>query len=118
MSFHRERLLTSIYAGEGLIYLQTKVHGPGKVVVTARGPVELIELETGKKVAVDGRAVICRTEGISFSIRRSTRSLLGRLTAGEGSIRVYEGTGKILINPAPYWRFRMVSDRVVEASRL
>lgn len=111
VSYHRERMLTSIWAGEGLIYLQTKVRGSGKVVVTTRGPVETIELEEGKRVAVDGRSVICRTEGVSFKIGRSTKNIMGRFTAGEGRIRMYEGTGKILLNPATYWRYKMAAER-------
>ncbi len=34
VSYHRERMLTSLWAGEGPVYLQTKVKGHGKVVVT------------------------------------------------------------------------------------
>ena len=112
ISYHREPIMTSIYAGEGLIYLQTKVSGTGKVVVTTRGPVEMIELEPGKKVAVDGQSVICRTKDVSFKIRRSTKNWLGRLTSGEGRIRVYEGPGKILLNPAPFWRYKAFTERV------
>ena len=40
---HRERIMTSLWAGEGLIYLQTKVRGQGKVVLITRGLVELIK---------------------------------------------------------------------------
>ena len=82
ISYHRERILTSIRAGEGLIYLQTKVSGTGKVVVTTRGPVETIELEKGKKIVADGKYVIGRTEEVTFSIKRATRNLLGGFTAG------------------------------------
>jgi uncharacterized protein (AIM24 family) len=111
VSYRREPLLTSIWAGEGLIYLQTKVSGHGKVVVTTRGPVEMIQMEKGKKVAAESGYVICRTADVSFKIRRSTKTYLGTYTSGEGWVRVYEGTGKILLNPAPYWRYRMFTER-------
>jgi uncharacterized protein (AIM24 family) len=55
-----------------LIYLQTEVSGRGAVVVTTRGPVEVIHLEKGWKVAVDGRVVVCRAEDVAFRIVRST----------------------------------------------
>jgi uncharacterized protein (AIM24 family) len=111
VSFRRESLLSSLWAGEGLIYLQTKVSGPGKVVVTTRGPVEEIQLEKGKKLVAEGKHVICRTADVSFSIRRPTKSYFGRFTSGEGWVRVYEGTGKVLLNPAPYWRYRLFTER-------
>ncbi len=110
VGFHQERLLTSLRAGEGLIYLQTRVMGAGKVVVTTRGPVEEIDLEEGQSVAADGRYVICRSHSVSFSIRRPTKSWLGKYTSGEGLVRYYQGPGRLLLNPAPYWRYKMLHD--------
>jgi uncharacterized protein (AIM24 family) len=111
VSYHRERIKTAIWAGEGPIYLQTKVRGYGKVVLTTRGPVEEIKLEEGKSVAAEGKYVICRTGDVTFKVQRSTKNFLGRFTAGEGLVRVFEGTGKILLNPAPYWRYRVFTER-------
>ena len=111
ISFRRERMQTAIWAGEGPIYLQTRVRGHGKVVLTTRGPVEEIVLGEGKKVAAEGKYVICRTGDVSFKVKRSTKNYLGRFTSGEGRVRVYEGTGRILLNPAPYWRYRIFTAR-------
>jgi uncharacterized protein (AIM24 family) len=111
VSFHRERLATSIWAGEGLIYLQTKVRGQGKVVLSTRGPIEEIVLGNGKSLAAEGKYVIARTGDVSFKVRRSTKNYLGKFTSGEGSVRVYEGSGRILLNPAPYWRYRISEER-------
>jgi uncharacterized protein (AIM24 family) len=111
VSYHREALIPSIWAGEGPVYLQTKVSGHGKVVVTTRGPVERIELAKGQRVASESNNVICRTGDVRFSVRRPTKNLMGRFTSGEGLVRVYEGSGTILLNPAPYWRYRMFTDR-------
>jgi uncharacterized protein (AIM24 family) len=110
VTFFRESFVTAYWAGEGLVYLQTQVKGSGKVVLTTPGPVEEITLEKGKKVAVEGRAVICRTNGVTMTIRRPTKNYLGKFTAGEQYLRVYEGEGKIILNPAPYWRYRMMQD--------
>jgi uncharacterized protein (AIM24 family) len=111
VNYHRERLHTGLWAGEGPIYLQTRVKGHGKVVVTTRGPVEEIQLEPGKRVAAEGKYVICRTGDVSFKVRRSTKNFFGRFTAGEGRVRVFEGRGRILLNPAPYWRYRVFTER-------
>ncbi|QEH35490.1 hypothetical protein OJF2_40420 [Aquisphaera giovannonii] len=111
VSYHRERFLTSLYAGEGLIYLQTKVRGHGKVALTTRGPVEELTLERGKSLVAEGMYVIARTPDVSFKIRRPTKNFFGRYTSGEGWVRVYEGPGKVLLNPAPYWRYWMMVQR-------
>lgn len=110
LSYHRERMLTSLWSGEGLVYLQTKVSGTGKVVVTTRGPIEEIELN-GKKVVAEGKYVVGRTEGVKFTVQRPTKNILGRLTAGEKFVRVFEGRGKLLLNPSPFWRYKLFAER-------
>jgi uncharacterized protein (AIM24 family) len=110
VSFHREAMLTSLWAGEGLVYLQTKVRGQGKVVVTSTGPIEEITLQAGKTFVAEGKFVVGRTASVSFKLRRATKSYLGKFTAGEGMVRIYGGPGRILLNPAPYWRYRMLAD--------
>jgi uncharacterized protein (AIM24 family) len=107
VTFHRERVLTSLWAGEGLVYLQTQVRGHGKVVITSTGPIEEITLEAGKTFVVEGKYVVGRTASVSYKLRRATKSFLGKYTAGEGLVRVYGGPGRILLNPAPYWRYRI-----------
>jgi uncharacterized protein (AIM24 family) len=107
VSFHREKVLTSLWAGEGFIYLQTKVSGRGKVALATKGPIEEIDLEPGKNFVAEGKYVIGRTAGVSLKIRRASKSYLGKFTSGEGSVRVYAGTGRILLNPTYYWRYRL-----------
>jgi len=111
VNFHRERMQTALWAGEGPIYLQTRVRGHGKVALATRGPVEEVSLAGGKKVAAEGKYVIARTGDVTFNVRRSTKNFFGRFTAGEGLVRVYEGEGRILLNPAPYWRYRIFAER-------
>jgi uncharacterized protein (AIM24 family) len=111
VAFKREGFLTGLWAGEGLIFLQTKVSGSGKVVLATRGPIEMIELEKGKKVVAEGQYVVARSEGVSMKIRRAARNFMGRFTSGEGIVRVFEGPGRVLLNPAPYWRYRIMADR-------
>jgi uncharacterized protein (AIM24 family) len=115
VSFHRERILTSLWAGEGLVYLQTKVRGHGKVVLTSPGPIEEITLEKGKSFVAEGKYVVGRTSDVSFKVRRATKSFLGKYTAGEGLVRVYGGPGTILLNPTPYWRYRLLADKGARA---
>ena len=111
VSFHREKLTPSLWAGEGPLYLQTKVRGEGKVVVTTRGPVEAVKLEKGQRVISQGKYVICRTADVQFTVQRPTKNLLGRFTAGEGLVRCFTGPGTVILNPAPYWRYRIFMER-------
>ena len=111
VTFHREGILTALEAGEGLVYLRTRVSGRGKVVLTTKGPVEEIRLENGQSMIAEGRSVIARSAEVRFRMKRPTRNLLGRLTAGEGWwVQAYEGPGRILLNPRPYWRYWVLAD--------
>jgi uncharacterized protein (AIM24 family) len=113
LKFFKEKLLTSLWAGEGFVYLQSQVTGQGKVVVTTKGPVEEIDLQEDQEVVVDGECVIGRMASVQFSLRRPTENFLGRFTAGEPIVRVYRGPGKILLNPTFYWRYYMSQRRGV-----
>jgi len=111
LKFFKEKMLTSLWAGEGFVYLQSQVSGYGKVVVTTKGPVEVIDLQEDQEVVVDGECVIGRMASVQFSLRRPTENFLGRFTAGEPIVRVYRGPGKILLNPTFYWRYYMSQRR-------
>ncbi len=111
VNFHRERLQASIWAGEGPLYLQTRVKGYGKIVLATRGPVEEVVLGEGESVAAEGKYVICRTGDVRFRVRRTTRNFFGRFTSGEGLVRLYQGPGHVLLNPAPYWRYRICHEK-------
>ncbi len=117
VNFHRERISTSLWAGEGLVYLQTRVRGNGKVVLATRGPIEEITLSRGSRIVAEGKYVIARTSDVSFKIRRSTKNFFGQYTSGERRVRVYEGPGRILLNPSPYWRYRMTQERDTDLIR-
>jgi uncharacterized protein (AIM24 family) len=108
LQFFREKLLTSLWAGEGFVYLQTRVSGEGKVAVCTKGPIEEMELADGEPLLVEGNCVIGRTQSVQFSMRRPTKNFWGRFTSGESIVRSYRGPGKILLNPTFYWRYYMM----------
>lgn len=103
LSLFRERVVTSLLSGKGFVLLNTRVSGRGKVVLKTNGPIELIELKE-QRLATDGNYVLARTEGISYRVTRPARSFVGSLLTGEHRLRVYEGTGRILLSSYPYWR--------------
>ena len=104
----RERVITSLWAGEGFIYYQIRLGGQGKVVLKAAGPVQEVKLKN-EKLKVDGRMVIARTEGISYKFIRPTKSWLGSRLCGEGRLRVFEGSGSLLLSRQPYWNKRLLT---------
>jgi uncharacterized protein (AIM24 family) len=101
LGLFRERVWTSLWAGDGLIDYQTMVSGKGRVVLNAPGPVEEVVIDGGRLVA-DGRVVIARTEGLDYRIRRPTK-LIQSFLSREPLVRVYEGKGKALVCWTPYW---------------
>jgi len=101
LGLYRERVWTSLLAGEGFIDYQTRVSGYGRVVINAPGPVEEVTLED-EQLMVEGKLVLARTEGVDYRIRRAT-TLVQSWFAGESRIRVYEGSGKALVCWTPYW---------------
>lgn len=103
---HRENTLTALKSGEGFLDFQTKVKGHGKVVLAAQGPVEVVHLQNDK-LTVDGRYVLARSSGLKYSVQRASKSLLGSMTSGEYMVRIYEGTGTVLMAPMPFWRHRL-----------
>ena len=108
LGVHRERMITSFWAGEGFIDFQTQVSGKGRVVLNTTGPVEEIELR-GERIAAEGKQIIARTAGLSYAIRRPTRSLIGYYLSGESLVRTYAGFGKVLLTKAPYLNQRLLA---------
>jgi len=106
VDLHREKTLTALKSGEGFLDFQTKVSGQGQIVVNAQGPVEVVQLN-GDRLTVDGNYVVARSASVQYSAQRATKSLFGSLTSGEGFVRIYEGTGTLLMAPIPYWRQRL-----------
>jgi uncharacterized protein (AIM24 family) len=106
LGLHREAILTSYWAGEGFVDYQTKLSGRGRAVLNARGPVE--ELQLGDEtIAVEGKVVIARTEGVTYSVGRPTKSLLSYWLSGEDLVRRYRGPGKVLLVWTPYWNQKL-----------
>ena len=108
LGLHRERMITSFWAGEGLIDFQTMVQGTGRVVLNTIGPIEEVVLHGGR-IAAEGKQIIARTAGLSYAVRRPIRSLIGYYLSGEHSLRTYFGVGKVLLTTAPYLNQRPLS---------
>ncbi|MBX7103781.1 MAG: AIM24 family protein [Gemmataceae bacterium] len=115
LSVYREWMITAFWAGEGLIWYKTRASGEGTAVIAAPGPVEEVTLKD-ETFVVDGSHVLARTHGLSFSIRRPSRGILGFFLSGERTAHVYKGSGKLLLSATPYWRYRMMQDRAADSA--
>lgn len=116
VTYHRERMLTSLWAGEGFVYLQTRVRGSGQCVLHTRGPIEELVIEGGQRVVAEPPYVIARTANVRMRVRRATKNFFGRHRAGEPYIREYRTDdsrpGRLLVNPAPYWRQILLKEKL------
>ena len=105
---HREKALTAFKSGEGFLDFQTKISGNGRVIVLTPGPVEEINLENDKLV-VDGKFAFARSAGLSYPCEKASKSIIGSITSGEGMVRVYQGTGQVLMSSFMYYPARLLS---------
>lgn len=105
LGFTRDPFFASLWAGDGLFAWKTTISGAGKVAINAPGPVEVVDIEDAE-LRVQGRLVLGRTDGLRFSSRRSAR-FPRNFISGQKRMRVYTGTGKVMVAWTPYWNHHM-----------
>lgn len=92
----RSTFSSAVLGNEGLF--NTSLKGTGMVVLESNCPYEelvLIELKDDV-VKLDGSMAIAWTSSLTFTVEKTTKSLIGSAASGEGFVNVYRGTGKIL----------------------
>jgi uncharacterized protein (AIM24 family) len=98
-------MFASLWAGDGLLAWKTTISGPGQVAINVPGPVETVEIRDAQFRA-QGRLVLGRTDGLKFTSERSAR-FPRNLISGQKRMRVYTGTGKVLVAWTPYWNHHL-----------
>lgn len=95
----QKNLSSAIKGGEGLF--QTKLSGTGIAVLQSPVPAhEIIKLQlNNERLQVDGNFALLRSGNISFTVERSSKSLLGSATSGEGYLQTFTGTGTVWLAP-------------------
>lgn len=95
----RTNLSSAFLGGEGLFNLS--LSGNGIAVLESDVPrEELIELVLDNdEVRIDGNMAVAWSKSLNFTVEKSTKSLLGSWSSGEGFVNVYRGSGKILMAP-------------------
>lgn len=95
----RSTVSSAALGNEGLFNLS--LVGNGVAALESNVPYEeLIEVElNGDELKIDGSLAVCWSSSLSFTVERSTKTLLGSAVSGEGLVNVYRGTGKVLMCP-------------------
>ena len=95
----RSNLSSAVLGNEGLFNLALKGNG----IAVLESPVpreELVEIELDNdEVKIDGNFAVAWSGTLSFTVEKSTKSLLGSAVSGEGFVNVYRGSGKVLMSP-------------------
>lgn len=112
----RSNISSSIAGGEGFFNLG--LMGSGIVALESLVPEEeLITVDLKDDVLkIDGSLAVAWSPGLSFTVERSGKSLLGSAASGEGLVNVYRGSGRVLMSPiAPTVALPVVSSTVTSA---
>ncbi|MGG6294984.1 AIM24 family protein [Leptolyngbya sp. AN02str] len=105
----QKNVSSAFLGGEG--FFQTRIKGSGicgsELPVPPR-EIRFIQLNN-ETLRVDGNFALMRTGNIEFSVEKSTKSLFGTLTSGEGLLQTFRGTGKVWLAPTKgvYQRMQM-----------
>lgn len=95
----RSNLSSAVAGQEGLFNLC--LAGKGVVCLESLTPEEeLVEVSLQEDtLRVDGSFAIAWSGSLSFTVERSSRTLIGSAASGEGLVNVYRGTGRVLLAP-------------------
>lgn len=98
-AYMQRNISSAALGGEGIF--QTSIKGPGLCILECAVPlceIDIIDLENDT-LKVDGNFAVLRTGGISFTVERSAKTLVGSAVSGEGLVNVYRGTGQVWLAP-------------------
>lgn len=90
---------SALFGTEGLF--QTKLKGSGIVVLEIPVPeTEVFKYSLVDDVLkIDGNFSVLRTGGITFTVEKTTKTLIGSGFSGEGLLNVFRGTGEVWLMP-------------------
>ena len=107
LGVYREPVITSFRTGEGFIDYKTRISGKGRAIFNTIGPLEEVTLNNSE-LSIERSHVVGRTDGLSYKVRRVGRSIFSKVFSGEALMRVFAGTGRLLICRTPYYQMRLL----------
>lgn len=95
----RKTLSGAALGNEGLFNFSLK--GDGLCVLESFCPKEeIVEILLDNDVLkIDGNQAIAWSEGLTLTVERTTKSLVGSAASGEGFVNTYRGTGRVWMLP-------------------
>ena len=101
-----------LFGTEG--FFQTKLKGRGVVVLEIPVPEQEIFKYTlvDDVLKIDGNFSILRTGGISFTVEKTTKTLIGSGMTGEGLLNVFKGSGEVWLMPTKSVYENLVKDQI------
>lgn len=95
----QKNVSSALLGNEGLC--QTKISGSGIVALEVPVPENEIFkcVLVNDTLKVDGNFAILRTGNIEFTVEKSSKSIVGSATSGEGLVNVYRGSGEVWLVP-------------------
>lgn len=110
---------SAVFGGEGLF--QTRLSGTGWCVLASPVPSnEIVRYQlNNERLLVDGNFALLRKGEIDFSVQKSTRTLVGSLSSGEGLLQTFSGTGEVWLAPTQdvYKRIKLMGFADLTATR-
>lgn len=95
----RQSLSSAVLGNEGLF--NTKLSGTGIAVLESPVPREeliVVDLDNDT-IKIDGSMAIAWSDSLSFTVEKTTKTIIGSAASGEGLVNVYRGSGRILMAP-------------------
>ena len=89
MVLGNEGMFNCMLDGEGIVALESMV---------PREELVLIDLDNDV-LKVDGNYAIAWSQSLTFTVEKTTKTLIGSDISGEGLVNVYRGTGRVLLSP-------------------
>lgn len=101
---------SALFGTEGLF--QTKLKGTGIVVLEIPVPeTEVFKYSLVDDVLkIDGNFSVLRTGGITFTVEKTTKTLIGSGFSGEGLLNVFRGTGEVWLMPTKVIYDKIITD--------
>jgi uncharacterized protein (AIM24 family) len=95
----QKNISAGLFGNEG--WFQTKISGTGTCILESPVPIsEILKYNLdNERLQVDGNFAILRSDSVKFSVESSGKGLAGKLTAGEGLLQTFEGTGAVWLAP-------------------
>ena len=87
--FGEEGIFNTEFSGKGIVALESTVPADELIVVDL----------TDDIIRIDGNMAIAWSSSLSFTVEKTTETLIGSFASGEGLVNVYQGTGRVMLAP-------------------